>query len=506
MTSFEAGYDFFAEHASGFSGAYSGREYVLQVNAAIEKTRADLNDFSGFRTDVSKLKGDIAEFWHAGSFNADAAANNSGVRLTIDRSHEFASADLTSSDGMIFGLKFYRTGAESAKQQAKSLFERFREYKAGGGTDSLDKFLADRGYSDATVLNDPVYKGQVRIIPKDQYQDAVAWLQKKIEKESVSRPEQVTRYKETLALLSDRAKSADGTQSIPLSEEDARKLAALAREGGVSAEDLKMLGLSTEDLITYERIFNQALQAGMDAAMLSIVLKAAPEIYKAIQYLVETGKVDGEQLKEVGLAALSGGAEGFVRGSLAAAITTACQSGLWGETLKSVEPPVIGCVTVIALNTMKNACRVARGEMEGYEMANALAKEIFLSSCSMIAGGITQMLVAIPALGFMLGSFVGSVVGAFTYDGVYSATLSFCADTGFTLFGLVKQDYKLPKSVLKSLGVKTVEVKKCHLQKATIRRMKPLKLTQKKMQPKTVEVIPLRRGVIGVSKIGYISN
>lgn len=506
MTSFEEGYDFFAEHASGFSGAYSGREYVSQVNAAIEKTRTDLNDFSGFRTDVSKLKGDIAEFWHAGSFNADAAANNSGVRLTIDRSHEFASADLTSSDGMIFGLKFYRTGAESAKQQAKSLFERFREYKAGGGTDSLDKFLADRGYSDATVLNDPVYKGQVRIIPKDQYQDAVAWLQKKIEKESVSRPEQVTRYKETLALLSDRAKSADGTQSIPLSEEDARKLAALAREGGVSAEDLKMLGLSTEDLITYERIFNQALQAGMDAAMLSIVLKAAPEIYKAIQYLVETGKVDGEQLKEVGLAALSGGAEGFVRGSLAAAITTACQSGLWGETLKSVEPPVIGCVTVIALNTMKNACRVARGEMEGYEMANALAKEIFLSSCSMIAGGITQMLVAIPALGFMLGSFVGSVVGAFTYDGVYSATLSFCADTGFTLFGLVKQDYKLPKSVLKSLGVKTVEVKKCHLQKATIRRMKPLKLTQKKMQPKTVEVIPLRRGVIGVSKIGYISN
>lgn len=504
--SFEEGYDFFAEHASGFSGTYSGSEYVSQVNAAIEKTRADLNDFSGFRTDVSKLKGDIAEFWHAGSFNADAAANNSGVRLTIDRSHEFASADLTSSDSTPFGLKFYRTGVESAKQQAKSVFERFQEYKAGGGTDSLDKFLADRGYSDATVLNDPVYKGQVRIIPKDQYQDAVAWLQKKIEKESVSRPEQVTRYKETLALLSDRAKSADGTQSIPLSEEDARKLAALAREGGVSAEDLKMLGLSTEDLITYERIFNQALQAGMDAAMLSIVLKAAPEIYKAIQYLVETGKVDGEQLKEVGLAALSGGAGGFVRGSLAAAITTACQSGLWGETLKSVEPPVIGCVTVIALNTMKNACRVARGEMEDYEMANALAKEIFLSSCSMIAGGITQMLVAIPALGFMLGSFVGSVVGAFTYDGVYSATLSFCADTGFTLFGLVKQDYKLPKSVLKSLGVKTVEVKKCHLQKATIRRMKPLKLTQKKMQPKTVEVIPLRRGVIGVSKIGYISN
>lgn len=506
MTSFDEGYDFFAEHTSGFSGAYSGSEYVSQVNAAIEKTRTDLNDFSGFRTDPSKLKGDIAEFWHAGSFNADAAANNSEICLTIDRSHEFASADLTSSDATPFGLKFYRTGVESAKQQAKSVFERFREYKAGGGTDSLDKFLADRGYLDASVLNDPVYKGQVRVIPKDQYQDAVAWLQKKIEKEAVSRPEQVARYKETLALLSDRAKSADGTQSIPLSEADARRLAALAKEGAVSTEDLKKLGLSTEDLITCERIFNQALQAGVDAAMLSIILKTAPEIYKAIQYLVETGKIDGEQLKKVGLAALSGGAEGFVRGSLAAAITTACQSGLWGEALKSIEPPVIGCVTVIALNTMKNACRVARGEMEGYEMANALAKELFLSSCAMIAGGIAQMLVVIPALGFMLGSFVGSVVGAFTYGKVYSVTLSFCADTGFTLFGLVKQDYRLPDEVFTSIGIEPFKAENFELDEFVADEFTIDEFDIEEFRTETFEITPLRRGVIGVSKIGYIHN
>ena len=506
MTSFDEGYDFFAEHTSGFSGAYSGSEYVSQVNAAIEKTRTDLNDFSGFRTDPSKLKGDIAEFWHAGSFNADAAANNSEICLTIDRSHEFASADLTSSDATPFGLKFYRTGVESAKQQAKSVFERFREYKAGGGTDSLDKFLADRGYLDASVLNDPVYKGQVRVIPKDQYQDAVAWLQKKIEKEAVSRPEQVARYKETLALLSDRAKSADGTQSIPLSEADARRLAALAKEGAVSTEDLKKLGLSTEDLITCERIFNQALQAGVDAAMLSIILKTAPEIYKAIQYLVETGKIDGEQLKKVGLAALSGGAEGFVRGSLAAAITTACQSGLWGEALKSIEPPVIGCVTVIALNTMKNACRVARGEMEGYEMANALAKELFLSSCAMIAGGIAQMLVVIPALGFMLGSFVGSVVGAFTYDKVYSVPLSFCADTGFTLFGLVKQDYRLPDEVFTSIGIEPFKAENFELDEFVADEFTIDEFDAEEFRTETFEITPLRRGVIGVSKIGYISS
>lgn len=506
MTRFEDGYDFFAEHAGGITGAYSGSKYVSQVSAAIEKTRNDLNDFSGFRTDPSKLKGDIAEFWHAGSFNADAAANNSEICLTIDRSHEFASADLTASDGTAFGLKFYRTGAESAKQQAKSVFERFQEYKARGGVKPLDKFLADRGYSDATVLNDPVYNGQVRIIPEDQYQNAVAWLQRKIEKESASRPEQVARYKETLSFLADRAKAADGTQSIPLSEVDARKLAALSKEGCVSAEELKRLGLSTEDLITYERIFNQALQAGVDAAMLSLVLKAAPEIYKAIQYLIETGEISKAQLKKAGLAALSGGAEGFVRGSLAAALTATCQSGLWGEALRSIEPPIVGCITVIAFDAMKNACRVARGEMAGYEMANALAKELFLSSCSMIAGGITQMLVTIPAFGFMLGSFVGSVVGAFAYDKLYSATLSFCADTGFTLFGLVKQDYRLPDDVFTSIGMEPFKAECFKLDEFVADEFTIDEFHLDEFEVEPFEITSLQRGVIGVSRIGYIEN
>ena len=57
------------------------------------------------------------------------------------------------------------------------------------------------------ILNDPIYAGQIRIIPRDQLEEAVSWLQKMINTESTRRPEQVQRYREILALLTDRLKS-----------------------------------------------------------------------------------------------------------------------------------------------------------------------------------------------------------------------------------------------------------------------------------------------------------
>lgn len=44
---------------------------------------------------------------------------------------------------------------------------------------------------------------------------------------------------------------------------------------------------------------------------------------------------------------------------------------------------------------------------------------------------------------------MGSVVGSFTYDYGYKKALSFCIDTGFTLFGLVEQD-----DIIKQMGLK----------------------------------------------------
>ena len=135
--------------------------------------------FFGDHTPVKQLKGDIAEFWHAGTFNVNTAINESANRATVERSTDFASVDVSSNFGVDYGLKYYATAEESAKVQATSVFQRFMEYQHKGGKDSLEKFLADRHYTSEDVLNDPIYEGQVRLIPADQLKAATTWLQEK---------------------------------------------------------------------------------------------------------------------------------------------------------------------------------------------------------------------------------------------------------------------------------------------------------------------------------------
>lgn len=153
----------------------------------------------------------------------------------------------------------------------------------------------------------------------------------------------------------------------------------------------------------------QALKAGLNAATISIVLRTAPEIINAIKYLIENGEVDEEQFKKIGFAALKGGSEGFVRGTVSAAITTACKSGVLGAALKSVDPTVIGAVTVLVMDTVKNSYKVATGKMTRYEMSNELMRTMFTTTCSLALGATSQAFIEVPVVGYMIGSFASDV-------------------------------------------------------------------------------------------------
>ena len=370
MVGFEKGYKFFTENASAYTGAMISDDYVDTINEEIDKLLKDLNSLEGYKTASKVLKGDAAEFWHTGTFNIDAALKDSQHRASVDRSHDFASTDISTNFGDRYGLKYYSNAQASAKAQSVSIFQRYKEYQAKGGTDSLDKFLNDRGYSEVdTILTDPIYAGQIRVIPREQLEDAVVWLERMIKTEAAIRPEQVHRYEETLALLSDRLKDNNGVESIPLSREEAEQLATLAKRGDITADEL---GLTTETLMKYEYVLQQAFKAGLTAATITLVLKVAPEVYKAISYLIENGDIDKEQFKRIGFAAVTGSAEGFVRGSVSAALTTCCKAGLMGEVLKSVDPTVIGAVTVLTMNVLKNAGEVALGRKSRSELTGEL--------------------------------------------------------------------------------------------------------------------------------------
>ena len=518
---FREGFEFFQKNAGALFGAEMASEFGTKtVNYVKELTELEdnINAFEGYQTSPAQLKGDVAEFWHAGTFNINAALNGSTNRAFVNRSNDFASVDVSLGSGEKFSLKYDGTGIDSAKQQAESVFQRFKEYQNHGGKDSLDQYLSKRNYSDESVLNDPIYSGQFRVIPKDQMEEAINWLSQKIATESAKRPDQVERYQDTLNMLRNKLADSNGNESIPLSKEEAQRLAEHAKQCKFKAEDF---GLTSQE----EMIIKKAIKDGLSAAVISMILKVAPEIYKAIEYLIKNGEVDSEQFKKIGFAAISGAGEGFIKGTVAAAISYCIKTGMLGDTITKVSPGFIGAAVTLTMNTMKKSFLVVIGKKSRNELSYELIRDMFASGGVLAGSFIGKTFgktigIAVGAhfsapvgfviaktlfvAGSMLGSFVGSIAGTFAFNVVYKTAISFCIDTGVTLFGIVDQDYTLPDDVIEYIGLATFDYETFEHDTFEPKTFKFDSFDVETIVPENISIRVMRRGVIGVTKIGYV--
>lgn len=475
MSSFKEGFDTFVRINGANLGASVGDNYVSDVNSSINNLLETLRDppRNIQNIDIDQAKGFAAEWWHEGTFNIDAALKGNDVRANAPDNN--GVVDIFLSDGGKAQIKYYKTGEASAKAQSQT-----RDGKTS------------------------YYSDQTRLIPADQIRDAEKWLERKIAEESSKRPELVQRYQDTLDNLRDRLES-DGVDSIPLDEETAKDLARAMREDGLDPADF---GLTTEILIEFDHIMNQAFKAGLTAALISVALQVGPQVCGIICKLIKDGEVDIDEFKQLGFSALSGGSEGFIRGSVAAAITVSCKAGLLGTVLKAANPSIIGAVVAISMNCIQNSCLLAFGKINQHEYASRCAQDLFVTSFSIsfgIAGAaITALTPATPIIGFMIGSLVGSVVGTFVHKGVYSCTMAFCVESGCTFFGIVDQNYEIPSDVLNSMGLDVFEYEKIELKHFTPDTSAIKKFKFDKFEPINIDIKYLRRGVIGVGIVGYI--
>ena len=177
-----------------------------------------------------------------------------------------------------------------------------------------------------------------------------------------------------------------------------------------------------------------------------------------------------------------------------------------GEFLRFVDSTIIGTVTVLTMNVMKNAGEVALGRKTRSELTGELVKDMYISACSLIVGGIGQALIEVPIVGYMLGSFLGSLIGTFTYNVGYKTALSFCVDSGFTMFGSVEQDYKLPKELLKEIGIDVFDYETFEFDTFEPDTFMADSFDFDSFVPNTLGITFLRRGVIGVNKVGYMPS
>lgn len=449
------------------------------INDAIDSLKRNIDEHPHLNLDVERFKGFVAEEYHAGTFNIDAIRQGSEHRAFTLQENGYGSVDVDTNFGKSYSLKYANTAKDVERYQS-----------------IIDP---ETGLSK--------YHTQERLIPDEQVEEARFWAHRRANKESLTRPEVASAHKETAEHLTGKISDGEGVESKTLSNEEAKEI---AREAKTKGFDNEKHGIHKEELLAEFRTnyLNQALKAGLTAATITAITQIVPELYKAIDYLIKNREINLNELKKSGARIISASGESFLRGSVAYSVQTALQKGMLGEAFTSVNPSIVGVLVTVVLGTIKSSILVALGKMTPKEMGMQFVDTLVVSSgflvSMQIAGTISQALFPqLPVVAYALGSLLGCSFAAL-YNIGKKHLISFCVDTGFTCFGLVEQDYTLPKEILEQIGLDIIQVSRTQIDRAEIDRTVIDRTEVDRTNYETVDIKVIRRGVIGVNRIGYI--
>lgn len=467
----------FAAQSSGTAGsAQAGAEYLAAVEDAIKQLEDSINHHPYRNLPVDSFQGYVFEEYSAGTFNVDAVAAGSKDRAVVQHSLDKGSVDVKLDSGKEYSMKSYGTGAKSATQQAV--------------------------YN--TDTKQPLYKNQERMVPSDQLEEAKMAANKQTMRNLERRPDVSESYRETRDKLTDTIENDEGIKSKPVTRKELDTIAKEGKKQEFKAEDHD---LTPETVIKTKYLLEQAGKAGLTAAAITMALQLAPEIIKAIDYLVHTGEIKPDQLLTAGGKAITASGESFLRGSIAFTLTVAIKEGKLGA-IQNLNPSLIGLLVTITLQTIKDSIMVAFGKMEPRELGASLVRT------TIIAGGTALGMAAVakigaaigqticPVVGFIIGTLVGCTVSVL-YNCGKKQLISFCIDSGFTCFGLVEQNYTIPEEVLHELGIETISIPRIEVSKTQVESVS-YTIDPEQTQYEKVEYTMLKRGIIGINKIGYI--
>lgn len=452
---------------------------IQQINEAIDQLAKNINEHPHLNLNVEQFKGFVAEEMHAGTFNIDAIRQGSDHRAWTLQDHGYASVDVETNFGKEYSLK-YSNAAKDVENMQAALNPDTRA---------------------------PKYQGQERLIAAEQVDDARAWAHRRGLKDIANRHDVSNSHMDTEDHIVGKISDGDGVESKELSIKESKQIAIEAKKDGFDPEKH---GYTKDPLLDEVRInyIDQAMKAGLTAASIAAITQIVPELYKAIDYLMKHGEIDLNGLRKSGKKVISASGEAFLRGSIAYSVEMTIQNGLLGEALKQANPTIVGVAVTVIFGTIKDSIFVAAGKMSSKEMGMHFVDTLVVSSgylVSMKVGGtIAQALFPeLPGIGFAIGSLLGCSV-AVVYNIGKKKLISFCVDSGFTCFGLVEQNYELPEEVLHEMGIETIPVPRTQVERVDVPRTQVMGIGIEQAEYETIDITVLRRGVIGVNKVGYV--
>ena len=510
MSDFDKGYKFLASYAAVIPAGMDAANWIDGVESAIEELYSAMNSYDHYTSSKAaqeSLKGFLAEEWTVGTANIDAAVKRVGAKGVRLDSHALGSADVAWGADE-YQLKFLTDPKSIARELATTLRDAYADRAKRYADLSFEEWAAEKGFAGKSP-DDLFYDGMRGLVPTDMLEGTREYAVKRIVRaESRGLDGEARRWAKVRDNLTDRIKTADGVEGRGATNEEMRQKAVDVSSGKRldPADD----GMTTAKLVTAQDIVRQSLKAGGTAAALGAALSVAPEIYRAIDYLIAEGELDDERLKAIGTAACTGAVNGFVSGSATAAITAAVTKGAFGETVKAAAMSsgganVIASLVVLTVEACRNSYLVASGRMEPTQMVSDMGQSVF-STVAMLGGAaVATVLSGGAAVPVLIGSFIGGAAGSMAFKPVSSCVMRVCVDSGLTFFGVVEQDYEVPKRLLAKLGIKGASVKTARVRIADVAaapRLAPV--SPKTADLHTVNVAFMERGLVGINKVAYL--
>lgn len=460
METFKEEYQRVLNNIGGVHGTVVSAEYAANVQEALDKAVKELDSMAAQKSNVEihYLKGFLAEPWHAGAFNVNAAA----------RGRSDLQAKVPSNNGpadIHYGLK-----------EAQSKYYRNAE-------------------ATAKALSKAKYDGMTKVVPEDQLEEVKKVARREYLRNKSSRPDVAERYNHTYENATDKL-NKDNISGKPISEQQQEEMAKEYKKDGNIDPD--KYGLNSENFIKWQDVGRESLEAGAHAAVISAALKMTPYIVEIFKEFHATGKVNLQDLINNKEDILRGTGNAALRGAVAAGVTASLKTGLLGESAKSISPTSIGIATTMAINTIKYAVDLKHGRITKEQVALYCLRDTTVLSFGMVGAHIGQTAVPLPVLGAIVGNLIGSTLGAVVYDGAYQGTLKMCVVSGWTMFGLVEQDYTIPEEHLREMGFDVF-----NQGSFTTDTFSQGNFPVESFKKNSLSFKPLRRGVVGYNAIGY---
>lgn len=459
---------------------------------------------------VAQSKGFIAEECLMWSQRARAVARGHKPTAYMPESTALGSPDIM-VDGKAYSSKFYKTTAQSVNEQAVTIRARYEEAcrkVAARGKEymSLEEYMK-RYFPNAKSDSESIYRGQGKVIPFDpkdpEHEKIKEALRKKIARERDAGHNDIAdSLQDVHDTLTCVVTDKHGIPSDTFTLQEIEEMTQAAKEGRLK-EYFEQHGISAKRYIRFQDVMRESLKAGASAAAMTFVLSFSPIVLNAFSQLIESGEIDVEQFKKQGLSALNRTAESFILGTISGGVVAAAKMGLLGQSMTAADPTIIGATVAFVYAAIGDGIQVASGKMTMQEYVRNTTQALFVSAGAVGVGLLAQSLfVSVPGA-YLLGSFVGSAIGGLLYTATEKVFLSYCVESGFTLFGLVNQDYTIDEELLREIGIDIFEQDTFETPTFIPESFECESFECHGFQYEHFGVSIIRRGVIGVFSIGY---